>query len=339
MKKLISLLFLVVIFYSCKTELDVNPEPELGEDLSINTPSLEKDYLVFDNPIVFFKMMPDMKSDLVKNGDSWQKIQGFISLQEDYFDKRGTKEFNRSTELDITMPFLSKIVNPQGIVRIGNSLFLFSKKYTKIIPNFRGTDKEIATLINAKESNGKNLIVKEAETFSLTKASKNSRIGNFFETNEDYLRRLGASSGNIGASVVCKVWGTQVNVPIYCWTDPDAEASSRISSEPVWGFCRWDSYFIVLADGYIYDNTRGIFANSYLNYSLNMDGNNLSGAIMANHDAGGRVIGVSYTAIPIDVTGTVTSFISSSAPITFYFSQNGLQQRFDDGYGSCSVNL
>jgi hypothetical protein len=250
MKKTICFISLLVAVTACNKEsLDVQPmksSQDITKISQINDPILEKDYLVFDNPKAFFtalqdiKMMFNLEGYFSMSGEKWQKIEGFMSLEEDFNEKVSQKEkldgqentAHEIKDLNISIPALAKVVNPNGIVKIGKSLYLFSKNYNKVIPYYNGTENEIKMIISNDKSLEKKLIVSKLKTSD--KQARYSDFNIYDNRTEDVYYYVGPAFYRTWLR--CNITGRYYFYQNYCSNEDDPALQYFYP-------CDWRSYY------------------------------------------------------------------------------------------------
>ena len=199
---------------------------------------------------------------------------------------------------------LGKVVNEKGIVLVGKNLLFFSRQYTKVLTDFKGSLNEIDKLVNATQaSETSGLYVKRNEIYSTEISSANARKYNSFNQYNygNTILLLTTNGGSVGYAtgyVRGYVDGVRNNYPTdFC---PNPDGSTYV--------CGWEYSYSVTTHADFYLNDYGVVSGyTYgIQITWTTDRGNGSGYGSASIcSSGSGAYGISGVTPFSDIEGTV----------------------------------
>lgn len=306
MKKLF-LLPLFVFVLACDSEI-LSPVLETAE--VIKTPYLEHDYLVFESATDMFNILYSKKTVYKEQIDSWQSIEGFKSLEESFLATIKSDSIRNVYKLydgrsnigiipdglNINDRTIAKLVNGQGIVKAGRSLYQFTKDSLKILSVYNGSFEEKKILIMSdKDDKRSGIIVKTAQLMPLMANHNSARLAPFsYQSFGNWVLVAASPQAYTYGRVEGGIAAYQMTWPNYCWDDTEP-------AMPVEYICGWNNMYRVSTGANFHLSNSGVVPSWTVGIICNL--NVFQGTITASGQ--GNNYTLYYGLEKPDVTGSV----------------------------------
>jgi hypothetical protein len=311
---------LVTICLSCQNESNsIDPKVNVS---NICTPGVENGYLSFNTYQSFVSLMNTVNNTGFNLVDNWQILEGFTSMYEYNYSltTRTGKSVNSKVELKRTInPFFEKILNKDGLVKVGKTLYQFGSDELIAVPNFKGTTIEVANFLKSDQKQ-KDYVVVPYSAIDLKKTDAGNRAARLeyswftmTSTGNTIVNYVGGE-GVVYGAIRGKLTGTCVQLPIFCYRNDDPAMTDYY-------VCDYYSYWNIVASA-SYPNSTQNEISAYATISYSTERGSGSQAGNTNFDKviyfGDDFRGFSgYVDFRCEVTPTGYGPYISTATITF----------------------